>query len=147
RVSVKWGSAITFNTVILREYGSRVTTWSLVDNDTGAVYATGTGIGAERVVNLGNRSAKKLNLVVSGSAAPSIAEIEVYNASGIASSAAVSSNAPSSRSSTPASSTPASSVASSSAPTTGGQQCNWYGQGTWPICVTTTNGWGWENNN
>jgi pectate lyase len=147
RVSVKWSSAITFNTVILREYGSRVTTWSLVDNDTGAVYATGTGIGAERVVNLGNRSAKKLNLVVSGSAAPSIAEIEVYNASGIASSAAVSSNAPSSRSSTPASSTPASSVASSSAPTTGGQQCNWYGQGTWPICVTTTNGWGWENNN
>ena len=29
RVSVKWGSAITFNTVILREYGNRVTSWSL----------------------------------------------------------------------------------------------------------------------
>ncbi len=147
RVSVKWGSAITFNTVILREYGNRVTSWSLVDNDSGAVYATGTGIGAERVVNLGNRSSKKLNLIVNANGTPSIAEIEVYNASGTASSAAVSSNAPSSRSSTPASSTPASSVASSSAPNSGGQQCNWYGQGTWPICVTTTNGWGWENNN
>src|SRR5690606_41120883 len=48
RVSVKWGSAITFNTVILREEGAKVTGWSLVDNDTGTVFATGTGIGAQR---------------------------------------------------------------------------------------------------
>ena len=35
-----------------------------------------------------------------------------------------------------------SSVASSTA---SGQQCNWYGT-LFPLCVTTTNGWGWENN-
>ena len=82
-----WGSAVTFNTVILREAGSKVTSWSLVDNDTGTVWATGTGIGAERVVNLGTRSTKKINLIVNATSAPAMAEFEVYNASGTASSA------------------------------------------------------------
>ena len=110
RVSVKWGSAVTFNTVILREAGSKVTSWSLVDNDTGTVWATGTGIGAERVVNLGTRSTKKINLIVNATSAPAMAEFEVYNASGTASSAPASSAAPSSvaASSTPASSAPSS---------------------------------------
>jgi pectate lyase len=36
----------------------------------------------------------------------------------------------------------ASSVASSIA---SGQQCNWYGS-LFPLCATTTSGWGWENN-
>lgn len=147
RVSVKWGSAVTFNTVILRESGSKVTSWSLVDNDTGVVYATGTGIGAERVLNLGTRSAKKLNLIVNATSAPAIAEIEVYNATGVVASSSVASSV--------ASSVPASSAAQSSAPQSsaassttnnGGQQCNWYGQGLWPVCVTTVSGWGWENN-
>nr|1E8R_A Chain A, ENDO-1,4-BETA-XYLANASE [Pseudomonas fluorescens]1QLD_A Chain A, XYLANASE [Pseudomonas fluorescens] len=26
----------------------------------------------------------------------------------------------------------------------GNQQCNWYGT-LYPLCVTTTNGWGWED--
>lgn len=152
RVSVKWGSAVTFNTVILRESGSKVTSWSLVDNDTGVVYATGTGIGAERVLNLGTRSAKKLNLIVNATSAPAIAEIEVYNATGVVASSSVASSV---ASSAPASSVPASSAAQSSAPQSsaassttnnGGQQCNWYGQGLWPVCVTTVSGWGWENN-
>ncbi|UUA71552.1 pectate lyase family protein [Cellvibrio sp. QJXJ] len=110
RVSVKWGSAVTFNTVILREAGSKVTSWSLVDNDTGTVWATGTGIGAEQVVNLGTRSTKKINLIVNATSAPAMAEFEVYNASGTASSAPASSAAPSS---VAASSTSASSVPSS----------------------------------
>lgn len=150
RVSVKWGSAVTFNTVILRESGNKVTSWSLVDNDTGTVYATGTSIGAQQLINLGTRSSKKINLIVSAGSAPAIAEIEVYNASGVVTSSAATSSAP--RSSLPASSTAASSSPSSVAPgsssaaNTGTQQCNWYGQGLWPICVTTSNGWGWENN-
>jgi pectate lyase len=123
RVSVKWSSAVTFNTVILREDGSRVTGWSLVDNDTGTVLATGTGIGAQRVVNLGSRSSKKINLIVNATSAPSISEFEVYNASGTvpssssASSVPASSLASSSRSSVAPSSVPAtsSSRASSSA--------------------------------
>ncbi len=89
RVSVKWGSAITFNTVILRELGSKVTTWSLVDHDSGTVFATGSGIGAMRVVNLGNRSSRKLNLIVNATGAPSIAEFEVYNARGTLSSSSI----------------------------------------------------------
>ncbi|HEY0894107.1 MAG TPA: pectate lyase [Cellvibrio sp.] len=113
RVSVKWGSAVTFNTVILREAGSKVTTWSLVDNDTGTVLATGTGIGAQRVVNIASRSTKKVNLIVNATSAPGIAEFEVYNATGTASSTPASSVAPSS---TPASSSSRSSVAPSSIP-------------------------------
>ena len=105
RVSVKWGSAVTFNTVILREAGTKVTTWSLVDNDTGTVLATGTGIGAQRVVNLASRTTKKINLIVNATSAPAMAEFEIYNATGTASSTPASSVAPSS--------TPASSTASS----------------------------------
>lgn len=122
RVSIKWGSAVTFNTVILREVGSHITTWQLVNNDTGAVLASGTGIGAQRVVNLGSVSSKKINLVVNATAAPAMAEIEVYNASGSASSNAssqavssspVSSSAPAASSSSSVIVTPPS---SSSAP-------------------------------
>lgn len=56
---------------------------------------------------------------------------------------------PSSRSSTPSSiaSSSRSSVVSSSASSISNcvQQCNWYGT-VYPLCVTTTNGWGYENN-
>ena len=43
--------------------------------------------------------------------------------------------------------TSSSSVASSSSSSTatGGLQCNWYGT-LYPLCVTTTSGWGYENN-
>ena len=105
RISVKWGSAVTFNTVILRESGTKVTSWSLVDNDTGTVLATGTGIGAQRVVNIASRSTKKINLIVNATSAPAMAEFEVYNATGAATSRPASS-APAA--SIPASSTPAS---------------------------------------
>ncbi|MDO8341943.1 MAG: cellulase family glycosylhydrolase [Cellvibrio sp.] len=50
-----------------------------------------------------------------------------------------SSAAPSSRSSTP------SSISSSSTSASCVQQCNWYGT-VYPLCVTTTSGWGYENN-
>lgn len=38
----------------------------------------------------------------------------------------------------------ASSRSSSSVPSSGGSQCNWYGM-LYPLCATTTSGWGWEN--
>ena len=51
-----------------------------------------------------------------------------------------------SSSSVSSSSVSSSSVSSSSVSSvSGGQQCNWYGT-RYPLCVTTTNGWGWENN-
>jgi len=148
RVSVKWGSAVAFNTVILRESGTKVTTWSLVDNDSGAVLATGTGIGAQRVLNLGARSTKKINLIVNATSAPAIAEIEVYNATGTVTSSAAASSVQTTSSSVAVSSSSRSSVvpvSSSSVTTTTGQQCNWYGS-LYPVCVTTPTGWGWENN-
>lgn len=116
RVSVKWGSAVTFNTVILRESGSKVTTWSLVNNDSGAVLATGTGIGAERVVNLGTQSAKKINLIVNATSAPGIAEFEVYNATGVVASSSKSSSSVAPSSSSKSSVAPSSSSRSSIAP-------------------------------
>lgn len=58
-----------------------------------------------------------------------------------------SSSTPSTSSSTPAtsSSRPSSSSVSSSSVQACLQQCNWYGT-LYPVCVTTTSGWGYENN-
>jgi pectate lyase len=79
RVSVKWSSAISSNQVILREQGSNVTSWRLINNDNGAVLATGTSIGSNRTVNFSTVSTKKLNLeILTASGAPRIAEFEVY---------------------------------------------------------------------
>lgn len=115
RVSVKWSSAQTFNQVIVRESGNNVTSWQLVNNDNNAVLASGTTLGSARSINLGTTSAKKINLIVSGSSPLRIAEIEVYNSAG----GGGASSAPSSSSSS--SSTPSSSSSSSSsAPSTGG---------------------------
>jgi cellulose 1,4-beta-cellobiosidase len=70
---------------------------------------------------------------------------EVPSLTGSICSGATTSSAPSSvpatssRSSTPVVSS------SSSVNNGGGQQCNWYGT-LYPLCATTQNGWGWENN-
>lgn len=82
RVSVKWSSAINFNTVVLRESGNTIGNWQIVNNDNGSVLASGSGIGSARTVNLGNVNSKKINLIVSGSSPLRMAEIEVYNATG-----------------------------------------------------------------
>lgn len=118
RVSVKWSQAQNFNTVILREQGNRITSWQLVNNDNGAVLATGSSVGANLRVDLGAVSMEKINLVVDASAAPSIAEFEVYNlaaSSGSSSSSvAQSSSSQSSSSTNPPSSSSSSSIFSSS---------------------------------
>lgn len=59
------------------------------------------------------------------------------------SSSFVSSSSSSSKSSI-ASSNPSSSSSSSSSSVISGQQCNWYGT-LYPLCATTTSGWGYEN--
>lgn len=56
-----------------------------------------------------------------------------------------SSVATSTSSSVKTSSSVATSTSSSSSSVAGGEQCNWYGQ-LYPLCVTTTSGWGYENN-
>lgn len=83
RVSVKWSSAVQLNQVVLKESGSAVTSWRLVNNDNGAELASGSSIGASKVVNVATVSSKKLNLlIVSASSAPKITEFEVYLKSG-----------------------------------------------------------------
>ncbi len=59
----------------------------------------------------------------------------------------VSSNTSSSSSATTSSRASTSSAVSSrsSSSVSGGSQCNWYGT-RYPLCITTTSGWGWENN-
>lgn len=116
RVSVKWSSAQIFNTVILREAGNRITNWHLRNHETDEVLSSGNAIGANLVVNLDTVSMKKISLFVDASAAPAIAEFEVYNATGGAQSSSASgllSSVPAS-SSVPSSS--ASSIVSSSVP-------------------------------
>lgn len=85
RISVKWrgGGGATFNTAIIRELGSVVSAWRLVDADTGSQLAAGSTIGSELVVRFGEVSAEKLSLFIDrASSAPRIAEFEVYRATG-----------------------------------------------------------------
>ena len=113
RVSVKWSSAQTFNTVILREAGNRITSWQLRNHETDEVLSSGNAIGANLVISLDTVSMKKISLFVDASAAPAIAEFEVYNATGGAQSSPASSAASSVISSMPASSSAPPSSASS----------------------------------
>lgn len=79
RVSVKWSSAVQVNQVVLKEIGSAVTSWRLINNDNGAQLASGTNIGSNRVINFTAINSKKLNLeIASATSAPRIAEFEVY---------------------------------------------------------------------
>ncbi len=68
---------------------------------------------------------------------PNVDYLEITTSGGVPSSSA-SSVAVSSAPQQPSSS-------SSSTPATGGQQCNWYGT-LYPLCATTQDGWGWEDN-
>ena len=81
RVSVKWGSATTVGTVIIREpsgFQGRIGTWKLVNNGTGAVLATGSGAGT---ITFAPVSLTKINFEITGSSAtPAVAEFETYAA-------------------------------------------------------------------
>lgn len=82
RISIKWSSETTFNTVLIREDGDVVTAYRLVDNETGADLASGTNLGTARVITLAAPvSSTKVNLVIDSASAPvRIQEFEVYNA-------------------------------------------------------------------
>ncbi|WP_020208301.1 CBM35 domain-containing protein [Gilvimarinus chinensis] len=100
RISVKWGTATSFNTVVIRELNNATNAWRLVNDDTGAVLASGNGLGNEAVITFADTIATKVNLLIdSASSAPQISEFEVYNGT-VASSS--SSSQPSSSSSSSA---------------------------------------------
>ncbi|GAA3777490.1 cellulose-binding protein [Micromonospora maritima] len=79
RISVKWGSATTVASVAIREAAGAVGvigSWRVVNNDTGAVLATGTGAGA---VAFAATSLRKINFeITSATGTPRVAEFETY---------------------------------------------------------------------
>ncbi|MFD5843121.1 pectate lyase family protein [Streptomyces chartreusis] len=78
-VSVKWGSATAVSSVAIREAAGStgvIGSWRLLNADTGAVLATGSGAG---VVTFPQTSLKKITFEITGAAGtPKVAEFETY---------------------------------------------------------------------
>jgi pectate lyase len=81
RVSVKWGSAQTVSSINIREASGAVGnigSWRVVNNDNGAVLATGSGA---KAVSFPATSLSKINFeITSSSGTPRVAEFETYAA-------------------------------------------------------------------
>ncbi|MEU7574504.1 MULTISPECIES: pectate lyase family protein [unclassified Micromonospora] len=78
-ISIKWGSATRVSRVIIREpsgtQGS-IGSWQLVNNDTGAVLASGSGAGA---ISFAATSLQKINFKINSSnGTPRVGEFETY---------------------------------------------------------------------
>jgi pectate lyase len=81
RVSIKWSDKTAFNTVVIRELTDAVTSWQLINNDSGNELSSGNSIGSKLTVYVGDVTMKKINLIIdSATSAPQIAEIEIYKA-------------------------------------------------------------------
>jgi hypothetical protein len=66
---------------VIRELTDVVTSWRLIDNDTGDELSSGSSIGSELTVYIGDVTIRKINLMIdSADSAPQIAEMEIYNA-------------------------------------------------------------------
>ncbi|WP_127473686.1 pectate lyase family protein [Microbacterium sulfonylureivorans] len=79
RISVKWSSAKTVSSVVIREDtsgGGVIGAWRVVDNDTGAVLASGSGAGT---IAFAPTSLTKINFEITGATGtPRVAEFETY---------------------------------------------------------------------
>ncbi|MET8233397.1 polysaccharide lyase family 1 protein [Micromonospora sp. NPDC005298] len=78
-ISIKWGSATRVSRVIIREpsgTSGSIGSWQLVNNDTGAVLASGSGAGA---ITFAATSLSKINFTITSSGgAPRVGEFETY---------------------------------------------------------------------
>ncbi|MEV4350728.1 pectate lyase [Actinoplanes sp. NPDC049596] len=82
-VSVKWSSATTVSSAVIRQAsgGGSISAWRLLNADTGAVLSSGSG--SPGTINFTSTSLKKLTFdITSASAAPRIAEFETYSSGG-----------------------------------------------------------------
>jgi hypothetical protein len=80
-IAVKWGSATTVGSVVIREAsgGGAVTGWQLLNHDTGATLASGGGAGT---IDFAATSLRKIVFrITSASGTPRIAEFETYGSS------------------------------------------------------------------
>ncbi|MGI5272187.1 pectate lyase family protein [Nonomuraea sp. CA-218870] len=76
-ISVKWGSAQTVSRIVIREAsGSSIGSWQVVNHDTSAVLASGSGAGA---IAFSPTTLKKITFRITGSSGtPKVAEFETY---------------------------------------------------------------------
>lgn len=80
RISVK-GFSASVGTVMVDELTNTVRAWRLVQNGTGKVLASGTTLGAQKIITFPAVNATKLDLFIDqATAVPRIAEFEVYAA-------------------------------------------------------------------
>ena len=78
-VSVKWSSATTVSSAVIRQAsgGGSITAWRLLNADSGAVLTSGSG--SPSTISFSSTALKKLTLDITGaSSAPRIAEFETY---------------------------------------------------------------------
>jgi hypothetical protein len=82
-VSVKWGSATTVSSAVIKQAsgGGSINSWRLLNADNGAVLASGSG--SPSTISFSSTSLKKLTLdITAASSAPRIAEFETYATGG-----------------------------------------------------------------
>jgi pectate lyase len=82
-VSVKWSTAVTVATAVIRQAsgGGSINAWRLLNYDNGAVLASGSG--SPSTISFASTSLKKLTFeITSASSAPRIAEFETYASGG-----------------------------------------------------------------
>ena len=79
RISIKWGSATTVSSINIREASGSAGTigsWRVINHDTGAVLATGSGAG---VITFAATSLLKIDFeITSSTGTPRVAEFETY---------------------------------------------------------------------
>ena len=79
RISIKWDSNTTVSRINIREASGAtgaIGSWRVVNNDNGAVLATGSGAG---VITFAATSLRKINFeITSSSGTPQVAEFETY---------------------------------------------------------------------
>ncbi|MFJ3673774.1 polysaccharide lyase family 1 protein [Streptomyces sp. NPDC090106] len=78
-VSIKWSAATAVSKAVIKETSAgagRIGSWQLLNADTGAVLASGSGAGT---ISFGSVSLKKLTFSITGSSGvPQVAEFETY---------------------------------------------------------------------
>ncbi|WP_329112507.1 pectate lyase family protein [Streptomyces sp. NBC_01353] len=78
-ISIKWGSAVSVSAITIREASGSVGaigSWRVVNGDTGAVLASGSGAGA---ISFPRTSLSKVTFEITGSTGtPTVAEFETY---------------------------------------------------------------------
>ncbi len=82
-ISVKWGSATTVASVVIKQAsgGGSISAWRVVNHDSGSVLASGSG--SPSTINFSSTSLKKISFeITSASSAPRIAEVETYGTGG-----------------------------------------------------------------